>query len=47
VILCLLSLVFAFRYGLTEKRTMEINELLRKKRGNGSNDGQAELAHEA
>lgn len=46
VILCLLALVFAFRYGLTEKRTMEIKELLRKKRGNGSNDGQAELAHE-
>lgn len=32
VLLCLLALVFAFRYALTEKRTLEIKELLRKKR---------------
>ncbi len=42
VILCLLALVFAFRYGLTEKRTMEIKELLRERRGNGNNDIHAE-----
>ncbi|MCU0460075.1 MAG: MFS transporter [Bacteroidales bacterium] len=33
VLLCLLALVFAFRYALTEKRTLEIKELLRQKRG--------------
>ncbi|MCU0459811.1 MAG: MFS transporter [Bacteroidales bacterium] len=33
VLLCLLALIFAFRYALTEKRTMEIKELLRNKRG--------------
>lgn len=32
VLLCLLALVFAFRYALTENRTLEIKELLRKKR---------------
>ncbi len=42
VLLCLLALVFAFRYSLTEKRTMEIKELLREKRGIGNNGGQAE-----
>jgi len=43
VILCLLALVFAFRYGLTEKRTMEIKELLRERRGNGNINGKAEI----
>jgi len=33
VLLCLLALAFAFRYALTEKRTLEIKELLRTKRG--------------
>jgi len=33
VLLCLLALAFAFRYALTEKRTLEIKELLRAKRG--------------
>ena len=33
VLLCLLALAFAFRYALTEKRTLEIKELLRSKRG--------------
>ncbi|HOT17846.1 MAG TPA: MFS transporter [Bacteroidales bacterium] len=42
VLLCLLALVFAFRYGLTEKRTMEIKELLRERRGIMNNGGQAE-----
>jgi len=32
VLLCLLALAFAFRYALTEKRTLEIKELLRNKR---------------
>ncbi len=32
VLLCLLALAFAFRYALTEKRTLEIKELLREKR---------------
>ena len=32
VLLCLLALAFAFRYALTEKRTLEIKELLRTKR---------------
>ncbi len=36
VLLSLLALAFAFRYALTEKRTMEIKELLRAKRGNGN-----------
>ncbi len=36
VLLSLLALAFAFRYALTEKRTMEIKELLRKKRGNSN-----------
>lgn len=38
VLLSLLALAFAFRYALTEKRTLEIKELLRKKRriGNGT-----------
>lgn len=34
VLLSLLALAFAFRYALTEKRTMEIKELLRARRGN-------------
>jgi Na+/melibiose symporter-like transporter len=33
VLLCLLALAFAFRYALTEKRTLEIKELLQQKRG--------------
>jgi len=36
VLLSLLALAFAFRYALTEKRTMEIKELLKIKRGNGT-----------
>ncbi len=32
VLLCLLAMVFAFRYALTENRTMEIKELLLQKR---------------
>lgn len=40
VLLCLLALAFAFRYALTEKRTLEIKELLRTKRGEAAaNDG--------
>jgi len=42
VLLSLLALAFAFRYALTEKRTMEIKELLRKKRGNGNGAGRDE-----
>jgi len=36
VLLSLLALLFAFRYALTEKRTMEIKELLRARRWNGN-----------
>lgn len=36
VLLSLLALAFAFRYALTEKRTMEIKELLRARRENGN-----------
>src|SRR5690606_21098941 len=40
VLLCLLALVFAFRYALTEKRTLEIKELLQQKRANTRMTGQ-------
>jgi GPH family glycoside/pentoside/hexuronide:cation symporter len=36
VLLSLLALAFAFRYALTEKRTMEIKELLRARRENSN-----------
>ena len=38
VLLCLLALAFAFRYALTEKRTLEIKDLLRAKRGEAAAD---------
>ena len=39
VLLCLLALFFAFRYALTEKRTLEIKELLQQKRDNARMEG--------
>lgn len=42
VLLSLLALSFAFRYALTEKRTMEIKELLKKKRGNSNGKDRGE-----
>ncbi|MDM8003191.1 MAG: MFS transporter [Bacteroidota bacterium] len=42
VLLSLLALAFAFRYALTEKRTMEIKELLRVRRENVSGPGRDE-----
>jgi GPH family glycoside/pentoside/hexuronide:cation symporter len=42
LLLTLLALLFAFRYSLTEKRTLEIKELLTGRRNNGSHDGEPE-----